>query len=74
MSKPPARVERPRDAARENKELTFIIKCKCGAVIPPERLIRVRLDEIPKVCDECAAASDAGKGGRNRETNTPAGC
>ena len=51
--------------------MTFIIKCKCGAVIPPDRLIGVRLDKIPKVCDDCAGVSDASKGRNGTETDTP---
>ena len=65
---------RGRRPAGKEEDLTFIIKCKCGAVIPPGRLIGVRLDEIPKVCDDCAAASEAGRSGGSKETNTPGGC
>ena len=35
--------------------MSFVVKCKCGATMPPERLVGIRLDEIPKECDECAA-------------------
>ena len=37
----------------------FSIKCKCGATIAPERLVGLRLDQIPTECDACGHQANA---------------
>ena len=40
----------------------FSIKCKCGATIAPERLIGLRLHQIPTECDACTGQANANEG------------
>ena len=35
--------------------MAFTVKCRCGAVIPPEKLVGLRLDKIQTECDACKA-------------------
>lgn len=47
--------------------MSFSIKCKCGATIPPERLIGLRLDRIPTECDACAPHRQTGERASRQE-------